>query len=126
MERTDCSALYGISILIAECQQNYGALALAALQEKGFGQGGPFTSHSYALAMDPHNPSTMYVGTHGGGIYKSTNAGTSWFASGLANYTVLAPAIDRSNPALIYAATATRGCSPGSTLRLSAQSDCST
>ena len=33
-----------------------------------------------ALAIDPHDPSTLYAGTYGGGVFKSTNGGGSWSA----------------------------------------------
>lgn len=31
-----------------------------------------------ALVVDPVTPSTLYAGTSGGGVFKSTNGGTSW------------------------------------------------
>lgn len=32
----------------------------------------------WSLAVDPYNPNTIYAGTGGGGIYKSTDRGQSW------------------------------------------------
>src|SRR5512147_1718044 len=49
----------------------------------------------YALAIDPSTPSTLYAGTFGGGIFKSTDSGTNWTAmnAGLTNVNVYALAI---------------------------------
>jgi len=60
-----------------------------------------------ALAIDPKNPSIIYAGTYGGGVFESTNGGASWSAinSGLTNLDVLALAIDPKNPSIIYAGT---------------------
>src|SRR5262245_2866064 len=75
-----------------------------------------------ALAIDPHIPSTLYVGTSGGGsygpppgaksAYKSTDSGASWSVvdSGLTDPSgnaliVAALAIDPHTPSTLYAAT---------------------
>jgi photosystem II stability/assembly factor-like uncharacterized protein len=60
-----------------------------------------------SIAFDPTNSSTMYVGSVSGGIWKTTNAGTSWsvtndFAS---NLVIGALAIDPTNANIIYAGT---------------------
>ena len=41
----------------------------------------------YALAIDPLTPTTLYAGTYGGGVFKSTDGGASWSAvnTGLTN-----------------------------------------
>src|SRR3989441_94118 len=58
-----------------------------------------------ALAIDPLTPTTLYAGTYGGGVFKSTDGGASWSASGLTNiYTsVTAVAIDPVTPTTLYA-----------------------
>src|SRR2546426_11464259 len=67
-----------------------------------------YSSHSGvmipALAIDPLNPTTLYAGTYGGGVFKSTDGGVSWSASGLTNiYTsVTALAIDAVTPTTLY------------------------
>jgi photosystem II stability/assembly factor-like uncharacterized protein len=33
-----------------------------------------------ALAMDPKNVHTLYAGTNGSGLYRSTDAGATWTA----------------------------------------------
>src|SRR3989442_732771 len=55
------------------------------------------------LAVDPQNPRTVYAGSWFGGIYKSTNAGSSWVKSGPTAAT-FALVIDPSNPAILYSA----------------------
>ncbi len=42
-----------------------------------------------ALAIDPLTPTTLYAGTPGG-VFKSTDGGASWSASGLIKPSVLA------------------------------------
>lgn len=57
------------------------------------------------------NPQIVYAGTYGGGLFKSTDAGTSWMHvsthSGLTGLNVLALAIDPETPANVYAGTTT-------------------
>src|SRR3989442_1489791 len=51
---------------------------------------GPDPDYSYvpALAIDPQTPTTLYAGTSGSGVFKSTDGGASWSAvnTGLPNY----------------------------------------
>jgi hypothetical protein len=42
---------------------------------------GPFGGSARALAIDPQNPDTVYAGTSGG-VFKTTNCGTSWKIAG--------------------------------------------
>src|SRR2546422_6941985 len=53
---------------------------------------GPHSETINALAIDPQTPTTLYAGMwttyygpHVGGVYKSTDGGTSWNATGLSN-----------------------------------------
>ncbi|MBO9362486.1 MAG: hypothetical protein J7452_09815, partial [Thermoflexus sp.] len=64
----------------------------------------PFVS---ALAIDPRNSNTLYAGTLGGGVFKSTDGGGSWsaFNDGLTHLFVYALAIDPANPDTLYAGT---------------------
>jgi N-acetylneuraminic acid mutarotase len=61
----------------------------------------------WALAIHPQTPDTIYAGTYGGGVFKSTNGGTNWTAinTGLTNTSVFALAIDPQTPDTIYAGT---------------------
>jgi len=50
-----------------------------------------------ALAIDPTTPRTLYAGTPGG-VFKTTDAGTTWGTTGLTNTGVVALAIDPITP----------------------------
>ena len=60
---------------------------------------------------DPTNPGTLYAGTFGVGVFKSTNGGASWTEAsvGLTYPYVQALVIDPANPATLYAGTENRG-----------------
>jgi len=68
---------------------------------------GPLGGPIQALAIDPQTPATLYAGTYGGGVFKSSNGGGSWSAvnTGLTNTNVHALAIDPQTPATLYAGT---------------------
>jgi hypothetical protein len=64
-----------------------------------------------ALAIDPHDPATVYVGT-GNWVYKSTDAGFRWYQTspqknclGDADCLVTALAIDAAGSEILYAGT---------------------
>ena len=71
-----------------------------------FGPPGPGTTGTINfLVVDPLNPSTLYAGrSFGGGIFKSTNAGTSWSAmnNGLTIPDVKALLINPVDPSTLY------------------------
>ena len=56
-----------------------------------------------ALAIDPLTPTTLYAAMDGGGLFKTTDGGASWNATGLTNISVLALAIDPLTPTTLYA-----------------------
>ena len=70
-----------------------------------------------ALAIRPDDPNTMYAGTEGGGIWKTTDGGASWnpLDDLLPSLAISSLAIDPKDPNTIYAGTgewytgATRG-----------------
>jgi len=68
---------------------------------------GPEGGYIQALAIDPTTPATVYAGTPGGGVFKSTDGGASWAAvnSGLTNTNVFALAIAPTTPTTVYAGT---------------------
>jgi photosystem II stability/assembly factor-like uncharacterized protein len=72
--------------------------------------GTPTVSQVTAVAIDPQTPATLYAGTQGG-VFKSTDGGSSWSASsaGLANLLVNTLAIGAGAPATIYAGTSGGG-----------------
>ncbi|MET0622577.1 MAG: SBBP repeat-containing protein, partial [Pyrinomonadaceae bacterium] len=69
--------------------------------------GQTFTPGVTALLVDPASPSTVYAGTSGGGVFKSTDGGANWSPSstGLANKTVQALALRPGGPAAVLAGT---------------------
>jgi hypothetical protein len=78
--------------------------ALGTWQQLGPGNVGGRTR---ALLIDPVNPDVMYAAAVAGGIWKTTNGGTSWVALNdfLANIAVTSLAFDPSNSNTIYAGT---------------------
>jgi photosystem II stability/assembly factor-like uncharacterized protein len=66
---------------------------------------GPYGGRSvFALVIDPATPSTLYAGIDGG-VYRSTDSGARWTATGLTNANVQALAIDPRTPSTLYAGT---------------------
>ena len=68
---------------------------------------GPEGGHLLALAINPSTTSTLYTGTAGGGVFKSTDSGDSWSpaSTGLPATVVSALAINPSTPSTLYAGT---------------------
>ena len=62
---------------------------------------------SISLAINPTTPSTLYAGTYGTGVFKSTDAGASWSADNadLADPYVFSLAINPTSPSIVYAGT---------------------
>src|SRR5712692_5662738 len=64
-----------------------------------------------ALAIDPLTPATLYAGSLGRGVFKSTDGGTSWipmnsgFPTTFPSIFVIALAIDPLTPTTLYAGT---------------------
>ena len=78
---------------------------------------GPVAGYGTTIAVDPTTPSTMYVGSNGAGVFKSTDGGASWHAvnTGFGNtaaWNVTALVVDPSAPARVYA-TVSSGPSGG-------------
>jgi PKD repeat protein len=59
------------------------------------------------IAEDPNNPSIIYVGTPGGGMWKTLNGGSSWFPifDDMITLGISGIVIDPSNSNVVYAAT---------------------
>lgn len=79
---------------------------------------GPYMGSILCLAIDPSNQKTVYVGTFGAGIFKSTDGGSTWNAANDGVILINANgvrmsgpmmigslAIDRTNPSTIFAGT---------------------
>ena len=67
----------------------------------------------YAMVIDPQNDNIIYAGGLDSGIYKTTNAGLTWFSvnNGLTYKKVQALAISSSNPQILFAGTDQNGSS---------------
>src|SRR5262245_46137017 len=76
---------------------------------------GPYGGSVKIIAIDPQTPSTLYAGSDGGGVFRSSNGGGNWTAvsSGLTysdpenplSRDVEALAIDPQTPSTLYAGT---------------------
>jgi photosystem II stability/assembly factor-like uncharacterized protein len=58
-----------------------------------------------SLAVAPTNGSILYGGAGGKGVYRSTDRGLSWQATGLSSGIVYSLAVHPTNPQIVYAAT---------------------
>ena len=93
------------------------ALVMASAPKGAHAGWGVWTSHGpeggyvEALAIDPSTPARLYAGTWGGGVFKSTDSGSSWSpANGdLTSPFIQGLAIDPSTPTTVYAGTRTGG-----------------
>lgn len=67
----------------------------------------PASGRIAALAAHPTNPNTLYVAAAGGGVWKTTDAGTTWTSLTDTQSTLFmgAIALAPSNPDIIYAGT---------------------
>jgi uncharacterized protein (TIGR03437 family) len=72
---------------------------------------GPAPAAVEAFAIGPQGSGTIFMGTIGGVVQKSSNSGASWLPMwvGLASYTVEALAMDASGPQTVYAGTIGNG-----------------
>ena len=60
-----------------------------------------------SIAVDPANSNIIYCGSVSGGVWKSSNAGSTWFATNdfTSNMVISSIAIDPTNSNIIYAGT---------------------
>lgn len=77
----------------------------------------PISGRTLAIAIDPNTSSTVYIGTAGGGIWKSTDNGATWSPKTDHNMSLAigAMAIDPNNSLRILAGTGEYSSSSGST-----------
>jgi hypothetical protein len=68
---------------------------------------GPSTGRIDGIAADPTNPNIIYVAAAGGGVWKTTDGGTTWtpLTDDQPTTTMGAIAVAQSNPSVIYAGT---------------------
>jgi len=69
---------------------------------------GPHAGPVQCLAVDPISSETVYAGTYGGGVYKTSDGGMTWIATnqGMSATDVMALVIDPSANQTVYAGTA--------------------
>jgi photosystem II stability/assembly factor-like uncharacterized protein len=86
---------------------NYKHLAYARQSKNGeWVTGTTAIGHrTMALAVDPHQSNSLYVGTDGHGILKTEDYGETWRPLGLEGQIVRAIAISKLKPGTIYAGT---------------------
>lgn len=67
--------------------------------------GGPFMGVVVSIAVDPHDPSAVYVASFGGGVFHSRDGGKNWSAlnDGLPHRQMLSIAVDPRQPGALYA-----------------------
>lgn len=61
------------------------------------------------MAFAPSDANIAYLATNGGGVYASTNSGTSFTPRGLTNEVVKSVAVNWTDPDTIYVSTSTKG-----------------
>jgi len=68
----------------------------------------PYSGRVSAIATDPSNADVVYLGAAAGGIWKSTDGGTSWspkFPTNQGSFAIGAIAVDPSNPQNVWVGT---------------------
>ncbi len=80
--------------------QNWAPVTITGLQANVLGQ-----TIADCLVFDPSQPNTVYVGSEGTGVYKSTDSGDTWTAAnkGMLDYKISSLAIDPTNTQVLYA-----------------------
>ena len=94
--------------------------AIPALAASNWRPAGPYGGTATAIAIDPTNPSTMYVGARNSLIFRSTDRGESWTRLPFPRHflgTVSALAVDPSDPKRVYAALSAENSHYGSIWR---------
>jgi hypothetical protein len=76
-------------------------VALTAIPASAWHGSGDIT----AIAIHPLTPTTLYAGSSDRGVFKSTDAGTTWSATALTGIFVTVLAIDPRSPSTVYAGT---------------------
>lgn len=77
----------------------------------GTGSATPASGRVLSIAVHPTNPDIVYVGTAQGGLYRSTNGGTTWVAlmDNALSLAIGALALAPSNPEILYVGTGESG-----------------
>ena len=98
------------------------ALASRGTEPGWFSTGPSLAGRCLAVDFDPTNPATVYVGTAGGGLWKSTNAGDTWFplTDDLPTLGVGAVCVLESDPNIVIIGTGEGSGAAGPNLALGA------
>ncbi|MFP5236774.1 MAG: VPS10 domain-containing protein [Acidobacteriota bacterium] len=107
--RVACAASFALLFSFTAFAQQYPASLLAGLKWRDVGpmRGG----RSYAVAGNASQPDTFYMGSVGGGVWKTENAGRTWVPiaddpkTGIPIGSIGAIAVAPSNPDIVYVGT---------------------
>jgi photosystem II stability/assembly factor-like uncharacterized protein len=107
--RLFCAVSFGLVFASSVIAQQYPAEMLSGLQWRDVGpmRGG----RSYAVAGYAGQPDTFYMGSVGGGVWKTENSGRTWFPiaddpkTGIPIGSIGAIAVAPSNPDVVYVGT---------------------
>jgi photosystem II stability/assembly factor-like uncharacterized protein len=108
MRQLVCRVLVLILCLVLACSGVLIGVSAARAADAGVWiQLPPYGGDVYCLAIDPLFPATLYAGTMGAGVFRSTDSGSTWTAvnTGLANPNALRLAIDPDVRDTLYAGT---------------------
>lgn len=99
----------------------HGLSAVSPVAAQDWQELGPKGGDVRAMAADPANPDSLYLGTVDGHIFSSQDAGAHWRLTGRvgdhADTVVMAIVVDRRNSQHLYASTRTLGESGGGVFR---------
>ncbi|MEO0629638.1 MAG: hypothetical protein AAFY46_02785, partial [Planctomycetota bacterium] len=102
---------------IRQIEETAGDIRVREAQNRGAAPGGivgwepigpgNIGGRTRGFVIDPTNPNILYAGGVAGGVWKSTDAGASWTATGdtLINLAIASLAIDPNNTQVLYAGT---------------------
>jgi photosystem II stability/assembly factor-like uncharacterized protein len=67
----------------------------------------PYSGRATSIAVHPTDPNTVYLGTAAGGVWKTTDGGTTWtpLTDQQASLAIGAVAVDPNNPSTVFAGT---------------------
>src|SRR5579872_214349 len=81
--------------------------SVTAWEQVGNSQDGRVSGRPTSIAFDPISNQKFYLGTSGGGLWKTTDGGTTWtnLSDSWSSYAMGGVAVDQTNGDIIYAAT---------------------
>src|SRR3984957_19162978 len=104
-----CLFVAGLFCSSLNAEESSGQYPKALLSGMHWREVGPMRGgRAYGVAGVPSKPSTFYFGSVGGGVWRTENAGRTWFPiadEGIPIGSIGAIAVAPSNPAVIYVGT---------------------